>query len=79
VFCVLLTSAIRNRSVYFAATFLHFASACEWRQIWIGSRTKSATGYPLGLLLNFGALRFFDGVVRRVNNFPHGTPPYRQK
>jgi GxxExxY protein len=37
------------------------------------------TGYPLGLLLNFGALRFFDGVVRRVNNFPLGTPPYRQE
>ena len=34
------------------------------------------TGYPLGLLLNFGAAMFLDGVVRRVNNFPDGTPPY---
>jgi iron complex transport system substrate-binding protein len=34
------------------------------------------TGYPLGLILNFGAMRFFDGVIRRVNNFPFGTPPY---
>jgi GxxExxY protein len=31
------------------------------------------TGYPLGLVLNFGSSRFLDGVVRRVNNFPHGT------
>ena len=31
------------------------------------------SGYPLGLILNFGASRFFDGVVRRVNNFPNGT------
>jgi GxxExxY protein len=37
------------------------------------------TGCPLGLLLNFGALRFLDGVVRRVNNFPNGTPPYRKE
>jgi iron complex transport system substrate-binding protein len=34
------------------------------------------SGYPLGLILNFGAIRFFDGVVRRVHNFPEGTPPY---
>lgn len=34
------------------------------------------SGYPLGLILNFGAARFFDGVVRRVNNFPQGSPPY---
>ncbi len=34
------------------------------------------SGYPLGLILNFGAARFFDGVVRRVNNFPDGTPPF---
>jgi hypothetical protein len=34
------------------------------------------SGYPLGLVLNFGAARFLDGVVRRVNNFPDGTPPY---
>jgi iron complex transport system substrate-binding protein len=36
------------------------------------------SGYPLGLILNFGAARFFDGVVRRVNNFPKETPPYAQ-
>ena len=35
------------------------------------------SGYPLGLILNFGASRFLDGVVRRVNNFPDGAPPYR--
>jgi GxxExxY protein len=37
------------------------------------------SGYPLGLLLNFGAARFFDGVVRRVNNLPNGTPPYNDR
>ena len=36
------------------------------------------SGFPLGLILNFGTARFFDGVVRRVNHFPHGTPPYRR-
>lgn len=36
------------------------------------------SGYPLGLILNFGAIRFLDGVVRRVNKFPDGTPPYRK-
>jgi GxxExxY protein len=30
-------------------------------------------GYPLGLLLNFGAVRLVDGIKRVVNNFPHGT------
>jgi GxxExxY protein len=34
------------------------------------------SGCPLGLILNFGALRFFEGVVRQVNNFPSGTAPY---
>jgi GxxExxY protein len=29
-------------------------------------------GYPLGLLLNFGAVRLVDGIKRVVNNFPHG-------
>jgi GxxExxY protein len=29
-------------------------------------------GYPLGLLLNFGATRLVDGIKRVVNNFPHG-------
>ena len=33
------------------------------------------TGCPLGLLLNFGALKLTDGIKRIVNNFPHGTPP----
>jgi GxxExxY protein len=29
-------------------------------------------GYPLGLLLNFGAVRLVDGIKRIVNNFPYG-------
>jgi len=33
------------------------------------------TGCPLGLLLNFGALKLTDGIKRIVNNFPQGTPP----
>ena len=32
-------------------------------------------GLPLGLLLNFGALRLVDGIKRIVNNFPDGTRP----
>jgi hypothetical protein len=32
------------------------------------------TGCPLGLLLNFGALKLTDGIKRVVNNFPEGTP-----
>jgi len=30
-------------------------------------------GYPLGLLLNFGAVRLVDWIKRVVNNFPHGA------
>jgi GxxExxY protein len=30
-------------------------------------------GLPLGLLLNFGALKLVDGIKRIVNNFPDGT------
>jgi GxxExxY protein len=30
-------------------------------------------GYPLGLLLNFGAVRLVDGIKRVVNNFPYGS------
>ena len=33
------------------------------------------TGCPLGLLLNFGALKLTDGIKRIVNNFPFGTTP----
>lgn len=33
------------------------------------------TGYPLGLLINFGAERLKDGIRRVVNNFPIGTEP----
>ncbi len=33
------------------------------------------TGCPLGLLLNFGALKLTDGIKRVVNNFPEGTTP----
>jgi GxxExxY protein len=29
-------------------------------------------GYPLGLILNFGATRMVDGIKRVVNNFPYG-------
>jgi GxxExxY protein len=31
------------------------------------------SGYPLGLLLNFGALTIVGGMKRVVNNFPAGT------
>ncbi len=34
------------------------------------------TGLPPGYVLNFGAMRLADGILRRVNNFPHGTPPF---
>ncbi len=34
------------------------------------------SGCPLGFILNFGATRFLDGVLRLVNNFPEGTPPH---
>jgi GxxExxY protein len=37
------------------------------------------SGCPLGLLVNFGAARVLDGIVRRVNNFPHGTAPYSDR
>jgi len=33
------------------------------------------SGCPLGLLLNFEALKFADDVKRVVNNFPRGTKP----
>lgn len=33
------------------------------------------SGCPLGLLLNFGAMKFSDEVKRVVNNFPDGTKP----
>ena len=34
------------------------------------------SGCPLGLILNFGALRLTDDIKRQVNNFPEGTPPH---
>ena len=34
------------------------------------------TGYPLGLLINFGARTIEEGTTRQVNNFPFGTSPY---
>ena len=37
------------------------------------------SGCPLGLLVNFGAVRVLDGIVRRVHNFPHGTAPYSDR
>ena len=30
-------------------------------------------GFPLGYILNFGAPKMIDGIMRRVNNFPGGT------
>ncbi len=30
-------------------------------------------GCPLGLILNFGALKLADGIKRVVNNFPYGS------
>lgn len=48
----------------------------------IGDRDKrqvqtylDISGYPLGLILNFGAMRLIDGIKRVVNNFPQGTKP----
>jgi GxxExxY protein len=32
------------------------------------------SGCPLGLILNFGALKLIDGIKRVVNNFPYGSP-----
>jgi len=36
------------------------------------------SGYPLGLVLNFSAMRLVDGIKRVVNNFPDGTRPLCQ-
>ena len=33
-------------------------------------------GFPLGYILNFGGPKLIDGIMRRVNNFPEGTPPF---
>lgn len=33
-------------------------------------------GFPLGYILNFGAPTLIEGTMRRVNNFPDGTPPF---
>jgi GxxExxY protein len=30
-------------------------------------------GCPLGLILNFGALKLVDGIRRVVHDFPHGS------
>ena len=30
-------------------------------------------GFPLGLVINFGATKLTDGIKRVVNNFPYGT------
>ena len=32
------------------------------------------SGCPLGLILNFGALKLIDGIKRVVDNFPYGSP-----
>ena len=34
------------------------------------------SGCPLGLIMNFGAVRLVDGIRRQVNNFPDGTQPH---
>ena len=36
------------------------------------------SGCPLGYVLNFGAMKFTDGVARVVNNFPEGSKPLYQ-
>lgn len=35
-------------------------------------------GFPLGLVMNFGATRLTDGVKRVVNNFPYGTRRFKE-
>lgn len=47
--------------------------AIEERQILTYLRM---TGLPLGYVLNFGALKLTEGILRRVNNFPEGSPPF---
>ena len=37
------------------------------------------SGYPIGLLMNFGAETMRDGIRRVVNNFPWGTKPCERK
>jgi GxxExxY protein len=41
-----------------------------WRQV---HTYLKVSGYPLGLLLNFGAPTIAGGMKRIVNNFPYGT------
>jgi hypothetical protein len=36
------------------------------------------SGCPLGFVINFGALRILDDIVRQVNNFLHGTTPHAE-
>jgi hypothetical protein len=33
-------------------------------------------GFPLGYILDFGAPKLIDGIMRRVNSFPEGTAPF---
>jgi GxxExxY protein len=33
------------------------------------------TGLPFGYVLNFGEVKLLDGIMRRVNLFPDGSPP----
>jgi GxxExxY protein len=42
----------------------------HWRQM---QTYLKLSGYPLGLLLNFGAATIVGGMKRIVNNFPYGT------
>ena len=44
----------------------------HWRQL---HTYLKVSGYPLGLLLNFGASSITGGMKRIANNFPHGTEP----
>jgi len=44
----------------------------HWRQV---HTYLKVSGFPLGLLLNFGASSIAGGMKRIVNNFPQGTGP----
>jgi GxxExxY protein len=44
----------------------------HWRQL---HTYLKVSGYPLGLLLNFGASSITGGMKRIANNFPQGTEP----
>jgi GxxExxY protein len=59
-------------SVVVEAKALDTLSAVHVRQLQTYLRLS---GCPLGLLINFGAVKVLDDIVRKVNNFPAGTAP----